>query len=411
MSRHTITAALASLLAAGGLSACTGQTDGAGAGADTPGSGAAPPGVFALVPDAPGGFTDLAGTAELTDSAGGGSDVSIALSGLKPNVRYLAHVHEGTCNQPDPGGPHFKFDPGGTDTPPNEIHLRFASNATRHASARVHSARRVGAGAAGSVVVHLDAPANPAAAAAGTSTPAAAAGHEHHAAGSGTAAAGAAGGHSHAAKIACAALRASGPPAAQAGPASRLTTGSAPLVAAPVSPAAAQAHDIAGGESLPLPSWLLAWAASAVLVISFVGLAVLWPSPRLARARERRLLALPRWLDGVAGVLHASRLPSGLAGGPGAAFDLADARGGRIAARALRGRPYALTFLYTPCPDVCRQTSTTRSDPTRNSGRSATRTTRRLSWLDDRRRAPRPQPSGSSTPAAGCERRTPPGLR
>ena len=214
-----------------------------------------------------------------------------------------------------------------------------------------------------------------------------------------------------AAKIACAALRASGPPAAQAGPASRLTTGSAPLVAAPVSPAAAQAHDIAGGESLPLPSWLLAWAASTVLVISFVGLAVLWPSPRLARARERRLLALPRWLDGVAGVLHASRLPSGLAGGPGAAFDLADARGGRIAARALRGRPYALTFLYTPCPDVCRQTSTTRSDPTRNSGRSATRTTRRLSWLDDRRRAPRPQPSGSSTPAAGCERRTPPGLR
>jgi protein SCO1/2 len=32
---------------------------------------------------------------------------------------------------------------------------------------------------------------------------------------------------------------------------------------------------------------------------------------------------------------------------------LRDARGGRLRTTDLRGRPYALTFLYTNCPDVC----------------------------------------------------------
>lgn len=198
-------AALATLLAAGGLSACGAQTRETGEGARTGGTArtaTAAPGVFALVAGAPAGFTDLAGTATLADGSQGGSDVSITLSGLRPNVRYLAHVHEGTCDQPDPGGPHLKFDPDGADTPPNEIHLRFASNATRHASAQVHSARRVPDGAAGSIVVHTDAPAS----ASAEASPAAP-GHAHHgrrATGAGTA--NPAGGHAHAAKIACAAL-------------------------------------------------------------------------------------------------------------------------------------------------------------------------------------------------------------
>jgi len=116
-------------------------------------------------------------------------------------------VHEGTCDQPDPGGPHFKFDPDGADTPPNEIHLRFTSNATRDATAQVHSARRVPAGAAGSIVVHEDAPAI----GSGDAKPHAAGGHERHGGGSDgkSASANVAGGHSHshADKIACAALR------------------------------------------------------------------------------------------------------------------------------------------------------------------------------------------------------------
>lgn len=164
-------------------------------------------GVFALVPNAPPGFGDLAGTAELVDGSDGGSGVSLTLSGLKPNVGYVAHVHAGTCDQADAGGPHFKFDLDGPDTPPNEIHLDFTANATRHASAQTHSAMRVPKGAAGSIVVHQATASSGAGSA--DDAPKAAAGHEQHATGSGGGTANAAGGHthSHAAKIACAALR------------------------------------------------------------------------------------------------------------------------------------------------------------------------------------------------------------
>jgi protein SCO1/2 len=51
--------------------------------------------------------------------------------------------------------------------------------------------------------------------------------------------------------------------------------------------------------------------------------------------------------------LKADVLPGGLDGHVAPAFRLADARGGTVDTRALRGRPYALTFLYTHCPDVC----------------------------------------------------------
>jgi len=51
--------------------------------------------------------------------------------------------------------------------------------------------------------------------------------------------------------------------------------------------------------------------------------------------------------------LRADALPGGLAGRAAPRFRLADGRGGTIDTRALRGRPYAVTFLYTHCPDVC----------------------------------------------------------
>ena len=46
-------------------------------------------------------------------------------------------------------------------------------------------------------------------------------------------------------------------------------------------------------------------------------------------------------------------MPPGLGGRVVPSFDLTDARGGRITTTALRGRPYALTFLYVHCVDVC----------------------------------------------------------
>jgi protein SCO1 len=51
--------------------------------------------------------------------------------------------------------------------------------------------------------------------------------------------------------------------------------------------------------------------------------------------------------------LRADALPGGLVGRPAPRIRLTDGRGGTIDTRTLRGRPYAVTFLYTECPDVC----------------------------------------------------------
>jgi hypothetical protein len=66
-------------------------------------------------------------------------------------------------------------------------------------------------------------------------------------------------------------------------------------------PDLASAHGLVGKQDLPVPRWLFAWAAAAVLVISFVGLATLWPSPRLQHPRERIVARIPRFLDPLAG--------------------------------------------------------------------------------------------------------------
>jgi hypothetical protein len=75
------------------------------------------------------------------------------------------------------------------------------------------------------------------------------------------------------------------------------------LAAALALPATASAHGLVGKQDLPIPRWLFAWAASLVLVISFVGLAVLWPKPRLEDAREKRVLRLPVQLQVLAGLI------------------------------------------------------------------------------------------------------------
>lgn len=54
-------------------------------------------------------------------------------------------------------------------------------------------------------------------------------------------------------------------------------------------PAVAVAHGIAGRKDLPLPEWLFTWSAAIVLIVSFAGLAVLWPTPRLQEPRFRPL--------------------------------------------------------------------------------------------------------------------------
>lgn len=65
----------------------------------------------------------------------------------------------------------------------------------------------------------------------------------------------------------------------------------------------AAAHGLVGKQDLPIPRWLFGWAAAVVLVVSFVGLAVLWPTPRLAGARQRTLLTVPLALEVLCGAL------------------------------------------------------------------------------------------------------------
>ena len=81
-------------------------------------------GSFAVLETRPAGYDDVTGTAVLARHDGG-TTVTIRLEGLKPDVAFISHVHVGTCDEL--GGDHYRFDPDGSDMPPNEIHLAFDS--------------------------------------------------------------------------------------------------------------------------------------------------------------------------------------------------------------------------------------------------------------------------------------------
>ena len=53
------------------------------------------------------------------------------------------------------------------------------------------------------------------------------------------------------------------------------------LLAALVVPQSALAHALVGRQDLPIPTWLFAWGASLVLIVSFALLSVAWKAPRL----------------------------------------------------------------------------------------------------------------------------------
>ena len=87
------------------------------------------------------------------------------------------------------------------------------------------------------------------------------------------------------------------------------------------------AHGIVGREDLPIPKEFFIWGATAALVASFVGLALLWRSPRLEDAPERRLVQVPRALEvlpGLVGVaLFGAVVWAGLAGAQSTTANLA----------------------------------------------------------------------------------------
>jgi hypothetical protein len=80
-------------------------------------------------------------------------------------------------------------------------------------------------------------------------------------------------------------------------------TGLLIALAALALPSTASAHGLVGKQDLPIPRWLFAWGAAVVLVASFVGLAVLWATPRLQEVTERRRFGVPRALEVLAGAV------------------------------------------------------------------------------------------------------------
>ena len=139
-----LTLACAALLAAVALAACGGSGDG---------ETGAVSGPFEALPGAPAGDKGLAGEATL-ERSDGGTNVSLSVTGLEPGAEYVAHLHTGGCDQADPGGPHFQFEAGGSDEPPNEIHLEFQTSADGAGRAKASSDREVPIGEAGSIVIH-----------------------------------------------------------------------------------------------------------------------------------------------------------------------------------------------------------------------------------------------------------------
>lgn len=136
------------------LSACAGTGGGDQVVAEpTPAAGeaAAVEGTFEPLEGRPAGYDDVAGSASVTIEDGTAATVEV--TGLKAGRAYVAHVHEQPCSQ-DAGGAHFKFDPEGSDTPPNEVHFRLEADDAGAARAEATNEQDLPIDQALSVVVH-----------------------------------------------------------------------------------------------------------------------------------------------------------------------------------------------------------------------------------------------------------------
>ena len=103
-------------------------------------------------------------------------------------------------------------------------------------------------------------------------------------------------------------------------------------------PASAAAHALIGRQDLPVPAWLFAWAASVVLIVSFVGLSVLWRSPRFEPEAWRPV-------GGLVSRLVTSRPTQVVAGAVGALLLGVTVWTG-LAGTAEPGENFSVTFVY-----------------------------------------------------------------
>jgi hypothetical protein len=103
-----------------------------------------------LLDTRPPGMDSAAGTAWLATHRGG-TTVTVRMTGLMPGEKYMTHLHALPCAQ-DNGGEHFRFDPKGSDKPPNEVHLAFTADQAGQGYMTANNDRA--ADAAKSIVVH-----------------------------------------------------------------------------------------------------------------------------------------------------------------------------------------------------------------------------------------------------------------
>lgn len=95
---------------------------------------------------------DISGRAQMVRTADGKTMVSVHVEGLAPNTTYGSHVHQQACADGEADG-HYRFDPTGPATPPNEIWPGFTTNAAGIGNGR-DVVERIAGAAAKSVVVH-----------------------------------------------------------------------------------------------------------------------------------------------------------------------------------------------------------------------------------------------------------------
>ena len=103
---------------------------------------------FIVLDGAPEGFAGAGGTAFLAlDSA---TTLTVDVMGLTADTAVIGHLHAESCATN--GGPHFKFDADGGDTPPNEVHI--AATADDTGSFSISVTNEMAATDAMSVVIH-----------------------------------------------------------------------------------------------------------------------------------------------------------------------------------------------------------------------------------------------------------------
>lgn len=95
----------------------------------------------------------ITGSAQMVRTPDGRTFVTVHVEGLAPDTTYAAHVHKQACADGEADG-HYRFDPAGAATPPNEIWPGpFTTNAAGIGNANTFAVGTAGP-AAVSVVVH-----------------------------------------------------------------------------------------------------------------------------------------------------------------------------------------------------------------------------------------------------------------